>query len=227
MSEGAPRASSLADLYAIAYQIEADAVERYTMLADQMEMHNNPPLVDVFRDLARAEGVHRDEIRRMAGDFDVAAHARKVARWTHGESPESADLGAADYLMTPRDALQMALTAEQAALDSFRTTQEVIKKQAHGSTSTNPIQVTTYLRIFQIVARCSGCLQNQISAAPPATTRIAVTTFPVMYCARVANIDSRMAIQASAMHLYSNRLMKYPQRKRGPSGRISRRGSCG
>jgi len=120
MSADAPRASSLVDLYAIAYQIEADAVERYTMLSDQMEMHNNPALVDVFRDLARAEGIHRDEICRMAGDFDVAAHARKVARWQIGDSPESADLGAAHYLMTPQDALRMALAAEQAAVGFFR-----------------------------------------------------------------------------------------------------------
>ena len=46
------------------------------MLADQMETHNNPELVKVFRDLARAEGIHGEEIRRLAGDFDVAAHAR-------------------------------------------------------------------------------------------------------------------------------------------------------
>jgi rubrerythrin len=120
MSADAPRASSLVDLYAIAYQIEVDAVERYTMLADQMEMHNNLALVDVFRDLARAEGIHRDQICSMAGDFDVAAHARKVARWHLGESPESADLAAAHYLMTPHDALQMALAAEQRALEFFR-----------------------------------------------------------------------------------------------------------
>ena len=123
MSADAPRVSSLVDLYAIAYQIEADAVERYTMLADQMDMHNNPALVDVFRDLVRAEGIHRDQICRMAGDFDVAAHARKVARWHLGESPESADLAAAHYLMTPHDALQMALAAEQRALEFFRELQ--------------------------------------------------------------------------------------------------------
>lgn len=116
----APSASSLADLYAIAYQIEADAVERYNLLADQMEVHNNPELVAIFRDLARAEGIHRDEICRLAGDLDVPAHARKVARWRVGESPESADLGVAHYLMTPHDALQMALAGEQRALRFFQ-----------------------------------------------------------------------------------------------------------
>jgi rubrerythrin len=117
---GAPGVASLSDLYAIAYQIEADAVERYTTLADQMELHNNPELVSVFRDLARAEGIHGDEICRMAGSLDVVAHARKMAHWRIGESPETAELNAAHYLMTPRAALEMALAGEQRALAFFK-----------------------------------------------------------------------------------------------------------
>jgi rubrerythrin len=112
-----PKVSSLADLFAVAYQIEADAVERYELLADQMATHNNPELVAVFRDLARAEAVHRDEIRRVAGDIDVIAHAQRMAKWQKGESPEAASLDEAHYLMTPWHALQLALAAEQRALD--------------------------------------------------------------------------------------------------------------
>ena len=114
MSEfaGAPKITSLADLFAVAYQIEADAVERYNVLADQMETHNNPELVAVFRDLARAEAIHRDEILRLAGDIDVVAHARRMAKWKRGESPEESDLGSAHYLMTPWHALQLALPGE-------------------------------------------------------------------------------------------------------------------
>jgi rubrerythrin len=111
-----PKVSSLADLYAIAYQIEADAVERYTMLAEQMETHNNPELVAVFRELERIEGIHRDEIYRIAADPDIVARALTVARWSSGESPESADLADAHYLMTPHDALRMALAGEERAL---------------------------------------------------------------------------------------------------------------
>ena len=37
---GAPKVGSLADLLAIAYQIEADAVTRHIMLAKQMEVYN-------------------------------------------------------------------------------------------------------------------------------------------------------------------------------------------
>ena len=38
---GAPGIGSLADLFAAAYRIEADAAERYELLADQMETHNS------------------------------------------------------------------------------------------------------------------------------------------------------------------------------------------
>ena len=116
---GTPKISSLADLFAVAYRIEADAVERYNLLSDQMEVHNNPELVKVFRDLARAEGIHAEEIRRMAGDIDVIAHGRRVARWSRGESPEQADLASAHYLMTPWHALQLALAGEERALAFF------------------------------------------------------------------------------------------------------------
>jgi rubrerythrin len=122
----APKVASLADLFALAWQIEADAVERYKMLADQMETHNNPELVKVFRDLARAEGIHADEIRRLAGDIDVVAHARNTGGW-QGDSPEEVDLANAHYLMTPWHALQMALVGEKRALEFFTGVVETAK----------------------------------------------------------------------------------------------------
>jgi rubrerythrin len=119
--------SSIADLFAIAYRIEADAVERYKLLADQMETHNNAELASVFRDLARAEGIHAEEIRRQAGDFDVVAHAQQLEPWKLGESPEEADVGAAHYLMTPWHALQLALAGEERALAFFTSIVDTTK----------------------------------------------------------------------------------------------------
>jgi len=124
---GAPKIASLADLFAVAYRIEADAVERYELLADQMETHNNPELVAVFRDLCRAEKIHRDEIRRLAGDIDVVTHAQRLPNWGRGDSPEEVDLGAAHYMMTPWHALQMALDGEKRALDFFTSIVETAK----------------------------------------------------------------------------------------------------
>jgi len=122
-----PKISTAADLFAAAYQIEADAVARYNMLADQMETHNNPELVHFFRDLARAEGIHAEEIRRLAGDIDVVAHAARLGGWKKGESPEEVDLGAAHYLMTPWHALQLALEGEKRALAFFAGIVETAK----------------------------------------------------------------------------------------------------
>jgi rubrerythrin len=118
-ASGNPKVSSLNDLLAVAYQIEIDAVERYNVLADQMETHNNPELVKIFRDLARAEGIHGEEIRRLAGDFDVENEARRVARFGRTDSPEEAELGSAHYMMTPWHALQLSLAGEKRALAYF------------------------------------------------------------------------------------------------------------
>jgi rubrerythrin len=114
-----PNISNLHDLLAVAWQIESDAVERYNLLADQMETHNNPDLARIFRDLARAEGIHGDEIRRLAGSFDVVNHARRMAPFGRAESPEEAELDAAHYLMTPWHALQLSLAGEKRALAYF------------------------------------------------------------------------------------------------------------
>ena|SRR5215471_6304880 len=122
-----PKVSNLNDLLAIAYQIEIDAVERYNVLADQMEIHNNPELVKVFRDLARAEGIHGEEIRRLAGDFDVVNHALQIARFRGSESPEEAELESAHYMMTPWHALQLSLAGEKRALAYFTSIVETAK----------------------------------------------------------------------------------------------------
>lgn len=130
VATGLPKVANLADLLAVAYQIEADAVERYDLLADQMATHNNPELVAVFRNLSRAEAIHRDEICRLAEGIDVVAHARRMAKWNRGESPEAASLGDAHYLMTPWHALQLALAAEHRALAFFKSVAEFAKDPA-------------------------------------------------------------------------------------------------
>ena len=123
-----PPIFSVADLLAIAYRIELDAVERYGLLADQMETHNNLELTKVFRDLSKAESIHAAEIREMAGDTDLNERANALhSIWPKGESPEEVDLGAAHYLMTPWHALQLCLAGEKRALAFFTSIAETAK----------------------------------------------------------------------------------------------------
>ena len=123
-----PPIFSVADLLAIAYRIELDAVERYGVLADQMEIHNNPELTKVFRDLSKAESIHAAEIRQMAGDPDLNGRANALhSIWRKGESPEEVDLSAAHYLMTPWHALQLCLAGEKRALAFFTSIADTAK----------------------------------------------------------------------------------------------------
>ena len=123
-----PPIFSVADLLAIAYRIELDAVERYGLLADQMETHNNLELTKVFRDLSKAESIHAAEIREMAGDTDLNGRANALhSIWPKGESPEEVDLGAAHYLMTPWHALQLCLAGEKRALAFFTSIADTAK----------------------------------------------------------------------------------------------------
>jgi len=122
-----PSIASVADLLAVAYRIEADAVQRYTLLADQMQAHNNAELMHIFRDLARAEGLHAEEICRLSGDPALLERAQSLTDWPEGESPEEADLGATHYLMTPWHALQLSLQCEKRALEFFSSVVETTR----------------------------------------------------------------------------------------------------
>ena len=82
---------SLPDLLSHALAIETEAVERYTMLADQMEVHNNPELVAIFRKLAHVEGLHAKEIEERAAGLDMPDLKPWEYEWGGGESPEASD----------------------------------------------------------------------------------------------------------------------------------------
>jgi rubrerythrin len=153
-----------AELYAIAYEIETDAVERYKLLAEQMQTHNNIELTRIFLDLARAEGLHAEEIRRMAGDLGVESKRGPIGSW-RTESPESADLGAAHYLMTPRDALQMALGGEERALAFYTglaaaATDAAVKKLAENFVEEELEHVELCRRLLQRYPLPTGVIRD-------------------------------------------------------------------
>lgn len=114
-----PDVSSVAELYAVAYQIEIDAQERYRLLAEQMEVHNHPELAAVFNELARVEGLHARHIADRARSATLAADGRRLGRWLEGESPESAEITGVHYRMSAREALELARAGEQRAADFF------------------------------------------------------------------------------------------------------------
>jgi len=110
---------STRDLLAIAYQIEVDAVDRYELLADQMDVCNNTALAELFRKLAHIEGLHAKHILEQAGEAGLPALDLLDIEWEGGDSPEALDLTQVHYMMKPWHAVKLALAGEQRALEFF------------------------------------------------------------------------------------------------------------
>jgi len=101
-----------------AYVMENDARDRYTEFADQMEVHNNLEVAAMFRTMANYESKHADEIMAMMGWSEAPPVTRRDGAWPGYEGPETTAGDEVHYLMQPFHALQLALAAEEGAVDT-------------------------------------------------------------------------------------------------------------
>jgi rubrerythrin len=99
--------------------MEREAVARYTELAEMMETHNNTEVAALFRKMAEYEGHHVTQILADMGWAEDSFAPRGPGAWTSAEPPESVPIDEMHYLMHPWHALQLALAAEQRAVDFF------------------------------------------------------------------------------------------------------------
>lgn len=118
-ADGPEGIADLAEFLAHAYVMEVEAAERYTLFAEQMEVHNNPDVAALFRRLADIEAKHADEIKGRAGELELPEIALGAHRWPDAEGPETADIAEAHYLMSPFHVLRMALNGEERAFRYF------------------------------------------------------------------------------------------------------------
>ncbi|MFQ5534580.1 MAG: ferritin family protein [Sphingomonadales bacterium] len=126
---------SLEEFLAHAHAIETEAWERYEDLADQMAVHNNPKVADLFRRLGDFERRHAQKIEASMQTLDIPRIAPWDFNWTGTESPEAIDFTEAHYRMTPYHALRLALVSEQRAYAFFSklaqsATEEAVRKLA-------------------------------------------------------------------------------------------------
>ena len=113
-----PKLDNIAEFFAQALAIEVEATERYNLLADQMDVHNNREIAAIFRKMAVIEGEHRNEIARRAGDALVAGRPASFS-WIGPDGPEAIDCDDVHYLMTPHRALMLARFNEERAVRYF------------------------------------------------------------------------------------------------------------
>lgn len=121
------------ELLAYSLALETEAVERFNDLADQMEMHHNYEVADLFRKLAKIEGLHIDNVKQAATGKQLPDLLAWEFEWDDGESPEGGSMQDAHYLMQPWHAIELALQGEKRAVAFFRqvadttTDDEVLK----------------------------------------------------------------------------------------------------
>ena len=111
---------STEELLAYSMAIETEAVERYNDLADQMEMHHNYEVADLFHNLAKIEGLHIENVSQASAGKQLPDLLAWQYEWEDGESPEGGSMDEAHYLMQPWHAIELAMHGEKRAVRFFR-----------------------------------------------------------------------------------------------------------
>jgi rubrerythrin len=111
---------STEELLAYTLAMEKEAVERFNDLADQMEVHHNFEVAELFRQLATIEGRHVENVRQAAAGMELPAVLAWEFEWEGGTSPEGGWMEDAHYLMQPWHAIELALGGERRAVAFFR-----------------------------------------------------------------------------------------------------------
>ncbi|MBI1207910.1 MAG: rubrerythrin [Azospirillum sp.] len=120
MTGSAADASPIALFLAHALALENDSAARYAELAENLALHNNPEISALFRKLGEYSRLHANEVGELAKDVEgVPKLAPWDFSWYSPEPPETAGFDGADYLMTPRDVLTLALAGEKRGYDYY------------------------------------------------------------------------------------------------------------
>lgn len=115
----ADRIPDLTTFFAYSIALEEEAAERHEELADMLEMHNNDEVAVIFRKLAHYSRLHAAEVRGLAGDRSLPKIAPWDFAWDDLEGPETTEIGDLHYLISPRQALKIALANERSARDFY------------------------------------------------------------------------------------------------------------
>jgi len=121
--------SDVEELLAHALNIEREAAERYADLADQMDVHNNHEVAELFRKLAAIEAKHIGNVEALGNGRELPHIPPWEYQWDSTESPEAPPNDDAHYLMTPYHALSLALAAERRAAKFFARVAETATQE--------------------------------------------------------------------------------------------------
>jgi rubrerythrin len=119
MKEQAELGGGVAALYAHALAIEREAAARYREFAERMADEGNDSVAKLFGELAGFEGEHALALERECAGMTLPQIASAEFAWLDAGAPETAAHDLVFQLMTPHDALEIALAAELRAQAFF------------------------------------------------------------------------------------------------------------
>lgn len=110
---------SMEELLLHALIMEKEAVQRYELLAEMMKLAGNRKVAKIFAKMSRIEAKHVASIEERIADRDLPILTPSEYRWKGPESPENVDSGRVFHLMSPRQAMSLALDCEEHAFRFF------------------------------------------------------------------------------------------------------------
>ncbi|MGO8737308.1 ferritin-like domain-containing protein [Rhodoblastus sp.] len=113
--------NSVEEFLAYAIHLEKEAADRFGELADVMESCGNREAGTLFRRLSHYSTLHLADARARAGFHDMPEIKLEDFVWPDLESPERAAIWAADPMIGREEALEIALSAEQAGLAYYQS----------------------------------------------------------------------------------------------------------
>jgi len=114
------------ELLAHALTLETEAAERYEEIADNMDVHNNPEVAGLFRQLAKYGRMHAAEVEELSKDMELPHISPWDFKWgtESGESPEAPPIEKIHYMMNPYQALKVAHFVETQAQEFYASVAE-------------------------------------------------------------------------------------------------------
>lgn len=110
---------SLSELLLHALVIEIEAAQRYMQLAEMMQRIGNSKVAKIFAKMSEIEAEHAETIEEQIKGRRLPMLTPSQYHWRGPEAPENTDSARLFHLMTPCQAMSLALDNEKRAYEFF------------------------------------------------------------------------------------------------------------
>ena len=110
---------SLSQLLLHALVIELEAKQRYQQLAEMMEQTGNAKVAKIFARMSEIEATHAEIVDEHIRGRRLPTITPSQYQWRGPEAPENTDSARLFHLMTPCQAMSLALDNEKRAYEFF------------------------------------------------------------------------------------------------------------